>query len=62
MAWLLIFALYSNGHLDTMQQVKFSTKEMCLQGASQIVAEFADRRDQIKSVCLALRKERGKKK
>ena len=62
MSWLLIFTLYSGGHMDTMQQAKFSTKEMCIDGASQISKTFADKAEVFKWACIAVSKKNNKKK
>lgn len=62
MSWLLIFSLYSGGHLDTMQQAKFSTKEMCIAGASQISKTFSDKSDMFKWTCISLKKSKEKEK
>lgn len=60
MKWVLIFALYSGGHLDTMQQAKFSTKEMCNAGAQQISKTFAGKADMFQYSCVPNSKQKEK--
>jgi hypothetical protein len=57
MKWLLLLAIYSNGHMTQLHSDRFATKEVCEASGKEAQAAFAAKDQEIKFVCLQVRKD-----